>query len=194
MGFETRAGSPKIETATFQKLKLGSSGRKLAGEKNFRRDDGGQVSSFTISLECGAPVDSGPEWSQPETVDEAMRAIEGRYAHYDVVAYEDVTTRQTMRTFIDSYGFTEFRIEDGKLFQIDSFCHAEQILNQKGSEAVFSDAATQAIKPRVQEVELSFRDGTWHIYRPASPTLLGIAGDPSQPLSTDPDDPNLLNV
>jgi hypothetical protein len=96
-----------------------------------------------------------------------------------------------MLTLVTSYGFTEFRIEDGRLLQIDSFCHAGQILNQAGSEAEFSDAATQAIQPRVQEVELSFQDGRWLVYRPASPTLLGISGDPAMPLSRDPDDPDL---
>lgn len=137
--------------------------------------------------------ESDPDWSPPETVEEAMQAIEGRYAHYDVVSYEDSTTRKPMLTFVVSYGFTEFRIENGKLLQIDSFCHAGQILNQVGSEAEFSEAATRAIQPRVQEVELSFQDGRWLLYRPASPTLLGIAGDPAFPLSTDPNDPNLVD-
>lgn len=132
-------------------------------------------------------------WVAPQTVEAAMAAIEGRYARYDVVAYEDVTTRRPMRTFIVSYGFTEFRIEDGRLVQTDSFCSAEQILNQAGSEAEFSDAATRAIQPREQEVELSWADGRWRVFRPATPTLLGIAGDPGTPLSADPDDPNLLD-
>lgn len=132
-------------------------------------------------------------WVAPQTVEAAMAAIEGRYARYDVVAYEDVTTRRPMRTFIVSYGFTEFRIEDGRLVQTDSFCSAEQILNQVGSEAEFSDAATRAIQPREQEVELSWADGRWRVFRPATPTLLGIAGDPGTPLSADPDDPNLLD-
>ncbi|TVQ28613.1 MAG: hypothetical protein EA382_01680 [Spirochaetaceae bacterium] len=137
--------------------------------------------------------ESDPDWTPPQTLEEAMRAIEGRYAHYDVVAYQDETTRKPMLTFVVSYGFTEFRIEDGRLLQIDSFCHAEQILNQVGAEAFFSEAATQAIQPPVQEVELTWNEGRWHVYRPPSPTLLGIAGDPSKPLSTDPNDPNLLD-
>lgn len=58
---------------------------------------------------------------------------------------------------------------------------------------MFSNKAVQAIKPRVQEVELSKKDGRWQIYRPATPSLLGIAGDPSQPLSRDPNDPNLTD-
>jgi hypothetical protein len=163
------------------------------------------AASITAALAgCSAPLpwpesplyafpETEPEWDQPESLDEAMQAIAGHYAHYDVVAYEDVTTRTPMKTFVISYGFTDFRIEDGKLFQIDRFCHAEQKLNQKNVTPVFSDEATQAIEPRVQEVELQFKDGQWHIYRPASPVLLGITGDPSLPLSTDPEDPNLVD-
>jgi hypothetical protein len=131
--------------------------------------------------------------AQPEDPDYALQEIVGHYAHYDVVAYEDTSTRTTMRTFIISYGFTDFYLEDGKLIQSDRFVHAEQKLSKKNARSVFSDEAVQAIKPRVQEVELSYKDGKWHIYRPATPSLLGIKGDPSEPLSTDPDDPNLTD-
>lgn len=160
---------------------------------------------FLILLSgCSAPLpwpesplltfpEQDPGWSQPQTREEAVEAIEGLYAHFDVVAYEDESTRTPMRTLIISYGFTEFRIDDGRLFQIDRFCHAQQKINQESVEVVFSDEATRAIKPRVQEVDLSFEGGQWRIYRPASPTLLGIDGDPSLPLSTDPDDPNLTD-
>jgi hypothetical protein len=130
---------------------------------------------------------------QPEDLESAREALAGHYAHYDVVAYEDTTTRTTMRTFIISYGFTDFYLEDGKLMQSDRFVHAEQKLSRKNAKSVFSEKAVQAIKPRVQEVELSRENGTWHIYRPATPTLLGIEGDPLQPLSTDPNDPGLTD-
>ncbi len=123
----------------------------------------------------------------------AKQKIAGHYAHYDVVAYEDTTTRTTMRTFIISYGFTDFYLEDGKLMQSDRFVHSEQKLSNKNAKSVFSDAAVQAIKPRVQEVDLFLKDGRWQIYRPATPTLLGITGDPLKPLSTDPNDPNLTD-
>ena len=130
---------------------------------------------------------------QPADPESARKAIVGHYAHYDVVAYEDTTTRTTMRTFIISYGFTDFYLDDGKLMQSDRFVHAEQKLSKKRARAVFSDEAVQAIKPRVQEVELSRKNGTWHIYRPETPSLLGIEGDPLQPLSADPNDPNLTD-
>lgn len=129
----------------------------------------------------------------PTDLETAQQAIVGHYAHYDVVAYEDTSTRTTMRTLIISYGFTDFYLEDGKLMQADRFVRAEQKLSKKNARSVFSDEAVQAIKPRVQAVELSQKDGVWHIYRPATPSLLGISGDPSKPLSNDPRDPNLTD-
>jgi hypothetical protein len=137
---------------------------------------------------------SDPGWKGPATEKEAMQAIAGRYGHFDVVAYEDTSTRTPMRTFTVSYGFTEFRIENGRLYQVDSFCSAKQKLNQKNVTVLFSDQATRAIAPRVQEVHLEFKDGLWNVIRPASPTLLGITGDPSLPLSRDPRDPNLVDA
>jgi hypothetical protein len=45
----------------------------------------------------------------------------------------------------------------------------------------------------VREVELQIENGRWVLIRPPTPTLLGITGDPSLPLSTDPEDPNLID-
>jgi hypothetical protein len=118
---------------------------------------------------------------QPADLDSAREAIVGHYAHFDVVAYEDTTTRTTMRTFIVSYGFTDFYLEDGKLMQSDRFVHAEQKLSKKNAKSVFSDKAVQAILPRVQEVELFHKNGKWQLFRPATPSLLGIEGDPLEP-------------
>lgn len=134
-----------------------------------------------------------PDTSQLADLESALKEIVGHYAHYDVVAYEDTTTRTTMRTFIVSYGFTDFFLEEGRLMQSDRFVHAEQKLSRKNAGSVFSDEAVQAIKPRVQEVEVFRKEGVWHIYRPESPSLLGIEGDPMRPLSTDPHDPNLTD-
>jgi len=131
--------------------------------------------------------------TQPADLEGARDKIVGHYAHYDVVAYEDTTTRTTMRTFIISYGFTDFYMEDGRLVQSDRFVHAEQKLSRKNARSLFSDEAVQAIKPRVQEVELSLKEGVWHIFRPESPSLLGIEGDPTKPLSTDPNNPALTD-
>jgi hypothetical protein len=131
--------------------------------------------------------------TQPADLESAKKTIVGHYAHYDVVAYEDTTTRTTMRTFIISYGFTDFYLDDWKLIQSDRFVRAEQKLSKKNAKSVFSDEAVQAIKPRVQEVELFQNNGSWHIHRPETPSLLGIKGDPLKPLSTDPNDPDLTD-
>jgi len=134
-----------------------------------------------------------PDTTQPADLESAWEKIVGHYAHYDVVAYEDTTTRTTMRTFIVSYGFTDFYLDDGRLMQSDQFVHAEQKLSRKNAKSVFKDEAVQAIKPRIQEVELFRKEGVWHIYRPESPSLLGIEGDPMKPLPSDRNDPNLTD-
>jgi len=134
-----------------------------------------------------------PDTTQLTDRESALEKIVGHYAHYDVVAYEDTATKTTMRTFIISYGFTDFYLEEGRLMQSDRFVHAEQKLSRKNAKSIFRDEAVQAIKPRVQEVDLFQRDGAWHIHRPETPSLLGIEGDPLIPLSTDPDDPNLTD-
>ena len=131
--------------------------------------------------------------SQTYDLETAKNEIIGHYAHYDVVAYEDTTTKTTMRSFVISYGFTDFYLEDGKLMQSNRFVHSEQKLSRKNATSVFSEKAVQAIKPSVQEVELSYKDGNWKVYRPATPSLLGITGDPLQALSTDPNDPRLTD-
>jgi hypothetical protein len=162
------------------------------------------LAATILPVSCSAPLpwpesplyafpDPGLPSRRLQSVQEAMVAIAGHYAHYDVVAYEDVSTRTPMRTFTVSYGFTDFVLEAGKLLQIDRFCHAEQKLNQNNVTVTFSDAATQAIEPRVREVELRNENGRWVITRPQTPTLLGIRGDPSLPLSTDPKDPDIID-
>ena len=134
-----------------------------------------------------------PLSSQSYDSETIKNEIAGHYAHYDVVAYEDTTTRTTMRSFVISYGFTDFYLEDGKLMQSNRYVHSEQKLSRKNATSVFNEKAVQAIKPRAQEVELSLENGKWQVYRPATPSLLGIKGDPLQPLSKDPDDPRLTD-
>ncbi len=132
-----------------------------------------------------------PAWTPPETLEDAMTAIEGHYAHYDIVAYEGETSNGVMRTFIISYGFTDFYREGDTLIEFDEFCHAEHKINSKSVRTEFSDAATQAITPRIAAVDLYWQDGQWKIWRAATPTLIGIDGDPDLPLSMDPNDPNI---
>ena len=172
--------------------------------KKKRLFNGSLILILLALMSCSRPLDwpesplydfgqEEPDSKYPTDYESVLAEIVGHYAHYDVVAYEDTTTRTIMRTFIISYGFTDFYLEEGKLMQSDRFVHAEQKLSRKNTVSVLRDKAVQAIRPRVMEVELSLKDGTWHIYRPESPSLLGIEGDPLKPLSSDPNDPNLTD-
>jgi hypothetical protein len=163
------------------------------------------ISSLLLLASCADPLPwpesplydlsiSEPDETYPQTREQAIEAIVGRYAHFDVVSYEDNSTNTPMRTFIVSYGFTEFFERDGALYQDNDFLFASYHLNQSGVETYFDPAAVEAIEPRLQEVELTLEDGLWRMYRPESPVLLGITGDPDQPLSTDPDDPAIIDA
>ena len=132
-----------------------------------------------------------PNWNVPTSKQEAMEAMAGHYAHYDVVAYEGETPNGPLSTFVISYGFTDLVIENGELVEYDRFCHAEHKANQP-FVTTFPDAATQAILPRSAVVEVYQENGAWKLRRPATPTLIGIDGDPDAPLSMDPNDP-LIN-
>ena len=129
-----------------------------------------------------------PNWVAPASKEEAMAAMAGHYAHYDIVAYDGETANGPLATFIVSYGFTDLVIEDGELVAYDSFCRAEYIANQN-FDTIFSDAATQAIQPIGAVVDVYAENGAWKIWRPATPTLNGIDGDPNLPLSMDRNDP-----
>ncbi|MHC5109791.1 MAG: hypothetical protein ACYTHJ_07935 [Planctomycetota bacterium] len=137
------------------------------------------------------PPSNDPNWKAPANKEEAMEAMAGRYAHYDVVAYDGVTPNGPLSTFVITYGFTDLVIENGELVEYDRFCHAEQKANQD-FVTTFSDEATQAILPRSAVVDVYDEDGAWKILRPATPTLIGVDGDPELPLPMDPDSP-LIN-
>jgi hypothetical protein len=127
-------------------------------------------------------------WVAPAGKEEAMVAMVGHYAHYDIVAYEGETANGPLSAFIVSYGYTDLVIEDGELVAYDRFCRAEYIANQN-FDTVFSDAATQAIQPPGAILDVYEENGVWKISRPATPTLNGIDGDPSLPLAMDRNDP-----
>lgn len=116
--------------------------------------------------------------------------LAGRWAHYDIVAYED----DTLKTMIVSYGFTDFAVEDGELIESEEFCTAEQVTDQAIQTSV-SDAATQAIRPVPTPVEVSGEPGAWEVHRPATPTPVGIRlDDPvDESLPDDPDDPRIVD-
>ena len=68
----------------------------------------------------------------PADLESARNAILGHFAHYDVVAYEDSTTKSPMFTFVISYGFTDFYLDSlGELIQSDRFVRASHKINQK---------------------------------------------------------------
>ncbi len=129
-----------------------------------------------------------PNWVQPASREEAMTAMAGHYAHYDIVAYEGETANGPLSSFVVSYGYTDLIIEDGELVAYDRFCRANYIANQN-FDTIFSDAATQAIQPPGVIVDVYEEDGVWKLWRPATPTLNGIDGDPNVPLSMDRNDP-----
>lgn len=115
----------------------------------------------------------------------------GRYAHFDVVAYQD----PTMKTLIISTGFSDLSIRDGQMWNQMTFCHADTPTDQK-LEVSISDAATQAIKPIATPVEVTKVDGKFHIVRPATPTAIGIKlADPAnEVLPTDTNDPRIFDA
>jgi hypothetical protein len=114
----------------------------------------------------------------------------GRWAHYDVVAYQD----DLFKTLIISYGFNDFSLVDGRIVDQAQFCFSEQRTDQP-IETSFSDAATQAIKPPPTPIEVDVVDGVLRIRRPATPTPVGIRlDDPANdPLPTDPTDPRIVD-
>lgn len=161
--------------------------------------------AIVILYSCGRPI----PWPEPPlydfskyendkssilNIDSIKQELVGHYAHYDVVAYEDSTTKSPMFTYVISYGFTDFHIDSvGDLIQSDRFVRASHKINQKLITSSISDEAVQAIKPRHHKVNLSLKNGKWHVNRPPTPSLLGIDGDPSKPLSKDRNDPNLTD-
>ena len=153
-----------------------------------------------LVLAAGACGSSGSDAGSSEaddatttsaTADVPGADLAGRWAHYDIVAYED----DTLKTMIVSYGFTDFAVEDGRLIESEEFCTAEQITDQAIQTSV-SDAATQAIRPVSTPVEVSGEPGAWEVHRPATPTLVGIdLDDPTtESLPDDPADAEIVDA
>ncbi len=133
------------------------------------------------------------------TEEEFMKKVEGRYAHYDIVAYyTDMGFMGIFKNLIISYGFTTFEREEGQLKITDRFCHSEQITNQNFTATV-PDELTQAIIPDSTYMDIrKDDDGNFYLWRPRTPTLLGIEyEDPYNtplPESIKPDDPRLVDA
>lgn len=143
-------------------------------------------SGSASSDEAGAeePGATSPESAVPGA------DLAGRWAHYDIVAYEN----SLMKTMIVSYGFTDFTVEGDQLIESEEFCTADQVSDQPMQTSI-SDAATQAIVPESTPVEVSGEPGAWRIRRPATPTPVGIElEDPAtDELPTDPNDPRIVD-
>jgi len=133
------------------------------------------------------------------TKEKFMEKVEGRYAHYDIVAYySDMGFMGVFKNLIISYGFTTFEKEGDKLKITDRFCHSEQITNQDFTAEV-PDELTQAIIPDSTYMDIKQDDdGNFYLWRPRTPTLLGIEyEDPYNtplPKSIKKDDPRLVDA
>jgi hypothetical protein len=141
---------------------------------------------------CNSAQGSPAAVSAPAATAPAVAGSElaGRWAHYDIVAYQD----SLMKTMIISYGFTDFAVEGGRLIESEEFCHAEQVSNQPIRTSI-SDAATRAIKPVSTPVELSGEIGARRVVRPGTPTPVGIRlqNPATDVLPQDPDDPRIVD-
>ena len=118
------------------------------------------------------------------------RRLAGRYAHYDVVAYDS----SLIKNLIISYGFTDLTVKGDKLIAHESFCHADQTTDQPIMTTI-SDAGTRAIKPVSIAVTLSMKNGRARLQRAETPTGVGIHfADPAHDtLPTDPADPRVAD-
>jgi hypothetical protein len=118
-------------------------------------------------------------------------ALAGRYAHFDVVAYQD----PSMKTVIISTGFADLEMRDGALWNQMTFCHADTVTDQNIAVSI-SDAATRAIQPIATPVEVTDVDGRLHVSRPATPTPIGIKleNPTTESLPEDPLDPRVFDA
>ncbi len=139
-----------------------------------------------------APTSQAATTQPPVTEPEPVLGAElvGRWAHYDVVAYED----DVLKTLIISYGFNDFTEVDGQIVDQSSFCFSEQRTDQP-IQTSLSDAATQAIQPPPAVLEIDTVDGVLRARRPPTPTPVGIElEDPfNERLPTDPNDPRIVD-
>lgn len=134
------------------------------------------------------PAEAAP--ARATAVTAAADRLAGRYAHYDVVAYEG----DGMKTLIISYGFTDLDLVDGRLVATESFCFSEHRSDQP-IRVEMPDAATSAIRPVPVAVDLTVEDGRAQLFRPETPTGIGVhlANPADDPLPTDPADPRIAD-
>jgi hypothetical protein len=138
-----------------------------------------------LTATLGAPCTFAYESSETVSKEAFMQDVAGRYAHYDIVAYEAPLPMRTMRSLVITYGFTDFHVEDETLVESETFCHASYKANLPISTQV-SDAFTRAIIPRSTPVELRPHGEGWMMWRPETPTPLGVELADGEPLAKDP--------
>ena len=138
----------------------------------------------------GSDSGAGAQTTVNQKAGRVAQRLAGRYAHYDVVAYQSTD----MKTLIISYGFTDLAMKDGKLIATESFCHSEHRSDQPITTNM-SDAATTAIRPISTPVTVTEQQGRVRIHRPETPTGIGIhLKDPAHDaLPTDPHDPRVAD-
>ena len=119
-----------------------------------------------------------------------LPALTGRYGHYDIVAYTGKFLGPIkLRSLVISYGLTDFYIENGELLSKDRFCFSEYIANIPFNSKT-SDEFTQAIIPEPVALKVKEVDGAIKIFRPETPTLLGVALESYlDPFPVDPNSP-----
>lgn len=152
-----------------------------------------QTTTSSTSPPETSAAESAPETTPEDisTLPEGAEDLVGRFAHFDVVAYED----DVMQTLIISTGFADLEMRDGVLWNSQEFCHADMGSNQD-IETTMSDAATTAIIPVDTPVEVTLEDGRLRVVRPPTPTGIGIDfADPANDvLPTDPNDPRITDA
>ncbi len=148
------------------------------------------VAALVVTGCSSTDTGAGAKSPAQQKADRVKQRLAGRYAHYDVVAYQSTD----MKTLIISYGFTDLAVKAGNLFATESFCHSEHRSDQPITTEM-SDAATSAIRPPQTQVTVTQKNGKARIRRPASPTGIGIRlSDPANDaLPTDPNDPRIAD-
>ena len=124
-----------------------------------------------------------------------LNSLVGRYGHYDIVAYTGKFLGPLkMRSLVISYGITEFYIQDQQLWTRDQFCFSEYVSKIPFKTKV-SDEFTQAIIPEPTQVEVKEVGGQLQIFRPETPTLVGVKlGSYLEPFPADPNDSRYVDA
>jgi hypothetical protein len=147
------------------------------------------VLALVLVLMSFSKLASAGEQSLAESL-KVKKALVGRYAHYDVVAYVAKVPLGQMRSLVITYGFSDFELEGDQLSESETFCHAEYKSNLPMQSQV-ADSFTQAILPSSAVVQVSEIEGKWRVFRPETPTPIGIEIGATELFPTDPKDPRI---